>query len=205
MPLETINSSYLDNNIESRVDNNETDITTNQSNIGTNQSDITINKTDFITGLNPINKAIITLTGATALGTTILPADTSIPLFDEGNAVSGLDLTFTPISTSSKIITKVIINGLIDTAGSANISVALFKDASGTDPAVATTMAHGNAVDVARTVAIRYEFANASLTSIDFKVRAGSSGATNININGGSGYTLGDTVSSWIEVEEYAV
>lgn len=151
-------------------------------------------------GLTDLLQMVSYQTGAVATGTTLIPADDTIPQNTEGNEY--MTLAITPISTSSILEIDVIVN-MANSAGASGVrnSVALFQDST-------ANALNANAVfknDINSTQVVLKHLMSAGTTSLTtFKVRAGSNiaGTTTLNGTGGTRLFGGVNISS-ITIKEW--
>ena len=142
-------------------------------------------------------QVVSTQTGAVATGTTLLPADNSIPQITEGNEY--LTQTITPTNAANKLLISVSLS--ISTSSIGHIVAALFQDST------ANALAAAAQLPQAATQMIQLNFSHtmvAGTTSpITFRVRAGASAAGTTTFNGFSGgRILGGVAASSITVTE---
>jgi hypothetical protein len=117
----------------------------------------------------------------TASGTNVqvsasIPLDATVPQNTEGTELTAINTTITPQSTSSKLRVTIEIPYVQSTTDL--VTVALFRD-SGASAVAAGWSDVGNAVGMVR---FSFEVTSGSLSATTFKVRAGVSGATAVNI-----------------------
>lgn len=154
-----------------------------------------------------VQRVIKEITTGVTLGTTIVPADNTTPLYNEGDAVTGFDTTFTPKYAGSKI--RILINVRFSNSSATGNTVvcALFINQSGpTSEAIRT----GTATEIS-TIAMNYqhahllyEFNPGSISPIAINVRAGgnSAGTTYINRSSAGADLYNGTMLSYMTVEE---
>jgi hypothetical protein len=156
---------------------------------------------DFNTTGRLLQKVEKVVTGSTSLGTTVIPGDTTIPQISEGNAITGFDTTFTPRSITSEIIITAQISSLSYSSSSiaGYMIAALFIN--GGANSVRTNYCY-ETDNRGINLHLLYKFLPGSLSPIVINARAGGSAAGTFIINGNAGVTLGDTISSWMIIEE---
>jgi hypothetical protein len=129
-------------------------------------------------------QTVTTSTGAVATGTTTIPLDDTIPQNTEGNEY--MTRSITPTSSSSLLCIQATAN-LSSTAGTSNLSVALFQDSTANALAVVTKfMSNGNL----NTLNLTYWMTAGTTSATTFKIRAGSSAAGTTTLNGVSSARL---------------
>jgi hypothetical protein len=139
-------------------------------------------------------------TGAVATGTTVIPADNTIPQQTEGFQV--MTLAITPVSTTSKLVVDVKVFCAGSPAAS-NMSVALFKDAAA--PAIAATAATQQVAEGLNTITLTHIMVSGSTSATTFKVRIGNDAVGTTTFNGNAGARLfGGVAASSITIQEVA-
>jgi len=140
-------------------------------------------------------------TGAVATGTTVIPADDTIPQKTEGDQF--MTLAITPTSSSNKLKIDVVASIGNNSANSSN-TVALFQDSTANAIAVALNMESG-AEFVGNTKFTHY-MTSGTTSATTFKVRAGSNQSATTTFNGrDSGRFFGGVFASSITITEIAV
>ena len=140
-------------------------------------------------------------TGAVATGTTVIPADDTIPQKTEGDEF--MTLAITPTSSSNKLKIDVVAQIGNNSANSSN-TVALFQDSTANAIAVALNMESG-AEFVGNTKFTHY-MTSGTTSATTFKVRAGSNQSATTTFNGrDSGRFFGGVFASSITITEIAV
>ena len=135
-------------------------------------------------------------TGALATGTTVIPADDTIPQNTEGDQY--LSLAITPVSaTSTLVITCTLV---VSESASASIIAALFQDT--TANALAATWSTKPAYN-ASLLNFTYTMTSGTTSATTFKMRVGPQSASTVTVNGvgGSRY-FGGVLSSSITITE---
>jgi hypothetical protein len=137
-------------------------------------------------------------TGAVATGTTILPADDTIPQINEGDQY--MTCVITPQSSSSKLIINVTWMGS-STITPGQMVVALFQDA--TANALAAVALHPAFVNAGVVVSFTHVMVAGTTSATTFRVRAGANASGTTTFNGQtSGRTLGGVAASSITIRE---
>lgn len=146
-----------------------------------------------------VDKAQSIVTGLVTLGTTTIPFDGTIPqITGEGDPISGFSITYTPKYATSTIQVKVV--AMLSSSGTGSPVLALFKD--GAANAVASQGVY-TGISYTGQIELLYAVSPGSFTPIAFTVRAGFSAAGTTYLNSyGATNNLGNTISSWIIVEE---
>lgn len=134
--------------------------------------------------------------------TTVMPVDGTIPTSSEGDEITDLAVNFTPLSTSSVIRIKYVIEYGMSNANS-NAGLALYLNA-GTS-ATRTALGIGLAdTYVTNKIILEYEYSPASVSTIQTNVRAGpTTGATMYVNSSGDTDTMGGTRESTLTIEEW--
>ena len=137
--------------------------------------------------------------GEVATGTTVLPADDTIPQITEGDEF--LTVSITPKNTANKLIIEWELH-LAHTSGAGNRTVvALFQDATA-GALTATTKTHGTTNQIMESLG-SYEMLARTVSATTFKIRAGSAAAGTMTFNGiSSSRLLGGVMNSYIKVTE---
>lgn len=138
------------------------------------------------------------ITGAVATGTTILPADNTIPQITEGNEY--MTATITPTSATNRLLISVSVS--ISTSSIGHMVAALFRDSVADALAAATQLPQGagNMIHLTFT----HIMTAGTTSAITFRVRAGASGAGTTTFNGFSGgRILGGVAASSITITEF--
>ena len=137
-------------------------------------------------------------TGAVATGTTVTPADDTIPQITEG--VQYMSLAVTPRSASSTLLVTVVSYAAVSVA-TAWSTTALFKDAA--TGAVAVGIGNSYTGGIIVPGIINYSQVSGSTASTTFTVRVGISTAGTLTFNGSSGgRVFGGVMSSSITITE---
>jgi len=134
----------------------------------------------------------------TTLGT-ILPVDNSIPQNDEGDEV--LSIAITPTNASSKL--RITFTGFVGGSTNQNLSCALFVDSTADALNATTAMISNVSLERTTQLAIQHEVTAGSTSARTYKIRCGSSVATDGFLNGTStGRLFGGVATSTLKVEE---
>lgn len=142
-------------------------------------------------------QVVSTQTGAVATGTTLLPADNSIPQITEGNEY--LTQTITPTNAANKLLISVSL--CISTSSIGHIVGALFQDSGANALAAAAQLPQGAGNMIQLNFSHTMVAGTTSATT--FRVRAGASAAGTTTFNGFSGgRILGGVASSSITITE---
>jgi hypothetical protein len=139
-------------------------------------------------------------TGAVATGTTVIPADNTIPQITEGDQY--MTLAIFPTSTTSKLEVSVVTQACHDTA-ERFIIVALFRDAVAN--ALAATEAFSSTAYGGTNSTLFFTMTSGTKSEIIFRIRMGGHAAGTQTFNGqGSGRIFGGVMASSITIKEYA-
>lgn len=135
-------------------------------------------------------------TGAVATGTTGIPNDDTIPQNTEGDQY--MSLAITPLSATSSL--RIDVTGYFANSTAANVTVALFRDA--TASAIGVAGFYASLADDRATVTFSVKAPSTATTATTFKVRAGNNAGT-LTFNGLSGARyMGGVMSSSIRITE---
>lgn len=141
-------------------------------------------------------------TGAVNTGTTILPADDTIPQNTEGDEY--MTLSITPKSATSRLIIDVKLYGANSAAGVTVLTAALFRD-SGAD-AIAVGWDTSSSAGVSCDIGFTHVMDSPGTSATTFKVRAGGSSAGTTTFNGAGGNRFyGGVMASSIVIREVFV
>lgn len=139
-------------------------------------------------------------TGAVATGSTLLPADDTIPQNNEGNEY--MTLAITPTSATNKLKIDVVMYLSSDTAAR-HFSVALFQDA--TASALAAMQETEAGVNYGHNIKFTHYMTSGTASETTFKVRAGPHNTATLTFNGlAAGRGFGGVMSSSITITEIA-
>ena len=162
---------------------------------------VTFSQTPVGDNAGIIKQIVNVQTGAVATGTTVMPADDTIPQKTEGDQF--MTLAITPTSSSNKLKIDVVAQIGNNSANSSN-TVALFQDSTANAIAAALNMESG-AEFVGNTKFTHYMTAGTT-NATTFKVRAGSNQSATTTFNGrDSGRFFGGVFASSITITEIAV
>lgn len=148
-----------------------------------------------ILAANRIAQVVNFESGAPATGTTLIPADNTIPQNTEGDQY--LSLAITPTNAGSTLLIQVV--AMASQTGTGSIA-ALFQDSTADALAAMTiTAASGAAVQFS----FVHKMTAATTSATTFKVRLGGVGAGTMTFNGsGGGGLLGGVMASSITITE---
>jgi len=139
---------------------------------------------------------VMNSTGAT--GTTVLPADNTIPQISEGNEV--MTLAVTPTSSSNKLLISVVVNSSHSTT-STNLGAALFQDS--TSNALAYGWSWSATGTTGTPIIFNYYMTAGTTSATTFKVRGGTSGGGTYSFNASAGVRVaGGVMASSITITE---
>ena len=143
--------------------------------------------------------------GAVALPNTIgIPADNTIPQSNEGTEIFTVTITPKRVGAYLCIEASALVAEETDTSNSSTLALFKDSDVNAVKSDSIFNAADSTPINQARLL-IKHRELVTSLTPITFKVRAGSdNGACVLNEPSANGtdYTLGNTISSWIQVTE---
>lgn len=158
--------------------------------------DISSSTNTFPTGMAV--QQVSTLSTAVATGTTVIPADDTIPQNTEGDEY--MTRAITPKSTTNRLVIEV--NVFASSSIATQIAVALFQDTTANALAATAQWQHQNGGMV--NLKLTYEMAAGTTSSTTFKVRAGGHAAGTTTFNGTAGARLfGGITKSSIVIFEY--
>ena len=140
-----------------------------------------------------------TQTGAMATGTTIIPADDTIPQNTEGTEF--MTLAITPTSATNVLVIQV--TALLSTGtATRTITAALFQDT--TANALAVGNGAGSNLGYVHTITFTHTMTAGTTSATTFKVRGGVDVSGTITFNGATGARLfGGVMASSITITEY--
>lgn len=150
-------------------------------------------------GTSLVVQRVSTQTGAVATGTTVLPADDTIPQITEGDEY--MTRAITPLNSAHILVITVTIAIMNNTTGGV-MAAALFQDATANALAVGTA-SYGAASGYA--LCYTHVMTAGTTSSTTFRVRAGNTfGAITTTFNGsGSARLFGGVLASSITIVEY--
>ncbi|HZM22068.1 MAG TPA: virulence factor Pgp3 [Anaerolineales bacterium] len=141
---------------------------------------------------------VITETGASSTGTTLIPLDDTIPQNTEGNEY--MTRTITPTDAANILYIEVIVFAVHSVA--AWISAALFKDSDAN--ALAAMTGFSTTAGGGTPIVFRHKMTAGGTSEITFKVRAGGHTAGTTTFNGNAGTRVfGGVMASSITVTEF--
>jgi len=137
-----------------------------------------------------------TQTGAVATGTTIMPADDTIPQITEGDEY--MTLAITPTSAANTLLIDVTI--FAATSVAYQINAALFQDATAGALAAGTVYEGVGNMNAVRFI---HKMTAGTTAATTFRVRIGPSGAATVTFNGSAaGRIFGGVFASSITIME---
>ena len=145
-----------------------------------------------------VRQVVSTQTGAMTTGSTVIPADDTIPQITEGNEY--MTCTITPKSTTSRLIIEVVLTGATSATGT--VIAALVQDAT------SSALAAGFGVSAFSNLAFSpikftHTMTSGTVAATTFRVRAGSNNVGTLTFNGMSGVrSLGGVMASSIVITE---
>jgi predicted outer membrane repeat protein len=143
---------------------------------------------------------VVSKSGATATGTTILPNDDTIPQITEG--VEFMTQAITPSSAANLLAVRH--EGYFAHSAVCYMAAALFQDAT-SNALAASMMPTIRAADDQASIALSHNMIAATTSSTTLRVRAGGSNAGTIYFNGNSGgRKFGGALSSTLTISEIA-
>jgi hypothetical protein len=146
---------------------------------------------------NSVVQVVNFTTGALQSGTTVLPADDTIPQITEGD--EWFTLAITPKHADNKLLIQVVCNMGGDSA--LDTALALFQDTTANALAVSFWTSYTNN----RIFTINHFMTAGTTSATTFKVRGGSNAGTT-RLNGrGAARQYGGVASSGITITEYSV
>lgn len=148
--------------------------------------------------LGAVVQVVNTAYAAVATGTTTIPLDDTIPQITEGTEF--MTQAITPKSSSNILVIE--ITALLSNSVTANISGALFQDATANALAANSHTIAGNTYTTPLTLS--YSMAAGTTSATTFRFRAGPSSASTTTFNGSGGSRLFGAISkSIIKITEY--
>lgn len=138
-------------------------------------------------------------TGAVATGTTVIPADDTIPQNTEGDQY--MSLNFVPTNINNKLKIDVVFQGA-SSNNSTTFVVGLFQDSTANALAIAADSSIPTS-SVPFMINFSHYMKAGTISLTTFKVRAGNSGAGTTTFNGAAGSRqYGGVMASSIRIEE---
>lgn len=143
-------------------------------------------------------QVVNTTTGAVATGTTVIPADDTIPQNTEGDQY--MSLAITPLKSTSSLQIQVVATASASVAST--LIAALFRDA--TAGAIGVSVQYQATVTGQSTIAFTVIAPSTATSATTFKVRMGPQSAGTLTFNGaGGGRFFGGIMASSITITEY--
>ena len=141
-------------------------------------------------------------TGALTTGTTLLPADDTIPQNTEGFEV--MTLAITPKFATSMLIIQSVAHVSVSIAGSYRLQSALFQDTTASALAASSMWADSGNQCQSEQI-INHKMTSGTTSATTFKIRVGTQVAGTLSFNGSSGVRLfGGVMASSITIWEIA-
>ena len=138
-------------------------------------------------------------TGAVATGTTLIPADDTIPQITEGNEF--MTLSITPQSATSKLIIDVTCSLANDAATAATLCAALFQDS--TANALAVGWFRQPSAGLAQMISFKHTMTSGTTSATTFRIRGGCGTTGTTTFNGASATRFyGGVLASSIVIRE---
>ena len=148
-------------------------------------------------------QVVNTQTGALITGTTLFPADDTIPQNTEGFEV--MTLAITPKFATSMLIIQSIAHVSISIAGAYRLQSALFQDSTASALAASSMWADSGGQCQSEQI-ITHKMIAGTTSATTFKIRVGSQSAGTVSFNGSGGTRLyGGVIASSITITEIAV
>lgn len=142
-------------------------------------------------------QTVYATTTAVSTGTTAIPGDDTIPQNTEGDQY--ITASITPKSATSRLIINVTLN--ISSSATDNPIIALFQDS--TANALAAVVTRIDSATIYQCVTFTHVMTSGTTSSTTFKVRAGTTAAATITVNGSGGARkLGGVYQSSIVIRE---
>ena len=142
-------------------------------------------------------------TAVTSLGATAIPSDNTIPQITEGNHITTLECSITPLSSGNRIEVDALINLGATSGLPTNMTLALFKN-SATDAVASYPLQIVDNSNGVTLFPIRYSTSVSNTDPIQFSFRAGDSGSLEILLNSGGVRQGGGTVISSVKLTEFS-
>jgi len=148
-------------------------------------------------------QVVNTQTGALITGTTLFPADNTIPQNTEGFEV--MTLAITPKSATSMLIIQSVAQTSINAAGNYKLQSALFQDSTAGALAASSMYADSSGLCQSEQI-ITHKMTSGTTSATTFKIRVGMQVAGTCSFNGLAGTRLyGGVSASSITIWEIAV
>lgn len=169
-----------------------------------NVLDITGGKISTFIGGDNDNQIINTKTVTkTELSATAMPMDDSIPTWAEGAEIADLATTIIPSSATNKFLIRAIINCGSNGGQLVNFGLALFKDPTGTDAAIAASVSCPFNNSFQTQIVLEYLMTTGGTSPTTFKLRTGNTAGNAFTINGANNIrVLGGVMVSSLTVTE---
>lgn len=176
---------------------NTSDATKNSAVASLANKDLTSTTNTFPIGMSL--QFVDTSIGTLATGTTLIPADDTIPQITEGTEF--MTLAITPKATTNRL--KIEVTILLTSTVANFISVALFQGA--TANALNATTMYQNTAGGSVTIHLTHMMAAGTTSATTFRVRAGgnSAGTTILNGNGTANRLFGTLPKTTMTITEY--
>jgi len=144
-----------------------------------------------------VAQIVTTASGAVTTGTTVIPADDTIPQNTEGDQY--LSRAITPTNASSTLLIDVVV--FLASSATGTLSAALFQDT--TANALAAGAIYSNDTGALKQITFKYKMTAGTTSATTFKVRAGNASAGTTTFNGVAGSRVfGGVCASSITVTE---
>lgn len=159
----------------------------------------TLSANNQLSGTRQLAQMVTFQTGAVATGTTLIPADNTIPQITEGDQYMTQVITPTNALSTLEIDVTFI---FAHSAASSTITAALFQDA--TANALAAAFVTIPFAGYTNTLTFTYTMVAGTTSATTFRVRSGADSAGTTTFNGfGGGQKLGGVLSSRITIKEF--
>ena len=139
----------------------------------------------------------------TSLGVNNIPFDDTLPQITEGNHITALECSITPLSSGNRIEVDALINLGATSGLPTNMTLALFKN-SATDAVASYPLQIVDNSNGVTLFPIRYSTSVSNTDPIQFSFRAGDSGSLEILLNSGGVRQGGGTVISSVKLTEFS-
>jgi len=173
--------------------------------VGTTDTQTLTNKTlgaGTVMPAGSVLQVVNVQTGSLITGTTLFPADDTIPQNTEGFEV--MTLAITPKFSTSMLIIQSIAHVCISLAGAYRLQSALFQDSTVNALAASSMWADSGGQCQSEQI-ITHKMTAGTTSATTFKVRVGSQAAGTVSFNGSGGTRLfGGVIASSITIYEVA-
>ena len=152
-------------------------------------------------------QVVNTTSVAVASGSTALPNDNTIPVNDEGTALTAIDTAITPTNTGNNLLVQVNLP-LVEIASAGHISIALFQDSGSAAIAACTNYTAGGTAGQSITLNHFITGSDDALgtSATTFKVRFGPSSSMVATVHGyNNSRIFGGVSPASITISEYRV